>query len=307
MANISIIGSGVNSKMTLAQIHAGMGSFKKDTSTTHSQVALLQQALTSYGFDTQGIDGKYGNNTATAVTKFQKNEGLTADGLFGKKSLAALEDNYIQGHLDPEHCDDEVSGSSNTDKIDATQKASEYKIMEAERVNTYAEAAAKIITFSNSNSSLLTVSQYFQNLDNIAKIPSNTYTKIDCSGFTQQARKAGYHGSTTNFTKECVYYGYIPQLGGTGKLIPGMELYQACRKTENGNLFWTSHIGVYYGLYDFGNGLEPAVYQSASTFGTLRYKYQKNIDAKGKRSGPNLTSMNSKWNYWAWSKFVRKG
>lgn len=307
MGTILITGSGVNSKMTLAKIHAGMGSFKKDTSTIHSQVTMLQQSLTQYGFDTHGADGKYGNNTANAVKQFQKSEGLTADGLFGKKSLAALETNYIQGHLDPEHCKDEVGGSSNVDKIDATKKGSEYKVMKAVRINTYADASEKINAFSNQNTSLLTVSRYLQNLDSIAKISSNTYTKIDCSGYTQQARKAGYHGSTTNFTRECAYYGYIPQLGGIGKLIPDMELYQACRKTENGDLFWTSHIGVYYGLYDFGNGPEPAVYQSASTFGSLRYKYQKDIDSKGNISGPNLTSMNSKWNYWGWSKFIRKG
>lgn len=213
MGTILITGSGVNSKMTLAKIHAGMGSFKKDTSTIHSQVTMLQQSLTQYGFDTHGADGKYGNNTTTVVKQFQKSEGLTADGLFGKKSLAALETNYIQGHLDPEHCEDEVGGSSNVDKIDATKKDSEYKVMKAVRINTYADALAKINAFSNQNTSLLTVSRYLLNLDNIAKISSNTYTKIDCSGYTQQARKAGYHGSTTNFTRECAYYGYIPQLG----------------------------------------------------------------------------------------------
>lgn len=153
----------------------------------------------------------------------------------------------------------------------------------------------------------MTVTQYLNNLDELAKVPSNTYEVMDCSGFTQRARKAGTHGSTTNFTKECAYYGYIPQLGGYSKLIPGMELYQACRKTATGNLFWTSHIGVYFGLFDFGKGPEPAVYQSASLFGTLRYKYTKNVDSKGNRSGGNLTSMNSKWNYWGWSKYVRQG
>ena len=38
---ISISGSGHNSRVNLAMIHAGQGYFTKDTATTHSQVALM--------------------------------------------------------------------------------------------------------------------------------------------------------------------------------------------------------------------------------------------------------------------------
>jgi hypothetical protein len=51
---VEITGSGYNSKVKLYNIHQGNGYFRKDTSTTHSQVKLLQSALTDLGYDTQG-------------------------------------------------------------------------------------------------------------------------------------------------------------------------------------------------------------------------------------------------------------
>ena len=46
---VEITGSGYNSKVKLYNIHQGNGYFRKDTSTTHSQVKLLQSALTDFG------------------------------------------------------------------------------------------------------------------------------------------------------------------------------------------------------------------------------------------------------------------
>ena len=114
MANVSISGSGHNSTITLYAIHQGNGSFRKDTSTTHSQVTLMQQALTNLGYNTQGADGKFGNNTLAAVKAFQSAKGLTVDGYFGKNSLLALE-TAIGGHLDPDNCETSSSGGNNTD------------------------------------------------------------------------------------------------------------------------------------------------------------------------------------------------
>ena len=47
MATITITGNGHNSADTLYKIHQGNCSFKKDTATFHSQVKLMQEALTS--------------------------------------------------------------------------------------------------------------------------------------------------------------------------------------------------------------------------------------------------------------------
>lgn len=55
-----------------------------------AQVKLLQQALTALGYSPGKADGAYGPATTTAVTNFQQAQGLTADGIFGSNTLAAL-------------------------------------------------------------------------------------------------------------------------------------------------------------------------------------------------------------------------
>lgn len=56
-------------------------------------VKEVQQALISLGYDVgkTGADGKFGRNTQKAVKAFQKASGLTADGIVGPKTYAALE------------------------------------------------------------------------------------------------------------------------------------------------------------------------------------------------------------------------
>lgn len=57
---------------------------------TGAQVRALQRALKSLGYPVGTIDGQYGPATKTAVAAFQHAEGLTADGVFGPKTLNAL-------------------------------------------------------------------------------------------------------------------------------------------------------------------------------------------------------------------------
>ena len=42
--------------------------------------------LTLGGYDTGGVDGIFGANTETAVKKFQKDLGLTQDGIVGPET-----------------------------------------------------------------------------------------------------------------------------------------------------------------------------------------------------------------------------
>ena len=54
------------------------------------EVTQIQTKLTELGYFNDKIDGIYGEKTKAAVIKFQQAKGLTADGIAGTKTLAAL-------------------------------------------------------------------------------------------------------------------------------------------------------------------------------------------------------------------------
>ncbi len=53
-------------------------------------VAELQQRLGALGFDTRRVDGIFGDDTSAALSDFQRNVGLTADGILGRSTLDEL-------------------------------------------------------------------------------------------------------------------------------------------------------------------------------------------------------------------------
>ena len=53
-------------------------------------VKQVQTKLKSWGYYSGAIDGIYGSGTENAVKAFQRKNGLTADGIVGKKTAAAL-------------------------------------------------------------------------------------------------------------------------------------------------------------------------------------------------------------------------
>jgi hypothetical protein len=60
-------------------------------------VKKLQRALLRAGFGPGAIDGKYGQGTTQAVMRFQQAHALTADGIAGTKTLAALTNALVTG------------------------------------------------------------------------------------------------------------------------------------------------------------------------------------------------------------------
>lgn len=55
-----------------------------------SEVRQIQTKLKSWGYYTGNVDGIYGTKTVNAVKYFQRRNGLTADGIAGKQTLAAM-------------------------------------------------------------------------------------------------------------------------------------------------------------------------------------------------------------------------
>lgn len=55
-----------------------------------SMVSTIQTKLKRWGYYDGAVDGIYGSRTTAAVKYFQRSNGLTADGICGKRTLAAL-------------------------------------------------------------------------------------------------------------------------------------------------------------------------------------------------------------------------
>ncbi len=61
------------------------------------EVKQIQTKLKSWGYYNGSVDGIFGSKTYEAVKSFQKKNGLTADGIAGPKTLAALGINASNG------------------------------------------------------------------------------------------------------------------------------------------------------------------------------------------------------------------
>ena len=59
-----------------------------------NEVRQIQEKLKRWGYYNGSVDGVYGSKTEAAVKSFQKKNGLTVDGIAGKKTLAAMGINY---------------------------------------------------------------------------------------------------------------------------------------------------------------------------------------------------------------------
>jgi hypothetical protein len=64
---------------------------------TGPQVRVLQRALAHLGYSPGTVDGQYGPSTTQAVKGFQTAHGLTADGVVGPKTIAALKNALTSG------------------------------------------------------------------------------------------------------------------------------------------------------------------------------------------------------------------
>lgn len=80
----------VFSLLTFLVLKESQASALSKFGSTGSEVTQIQQKLSNLGYYNGSIDGVYGSETKRAVTNFQRDYGLTADGIAGSKTLNAL-------------------------------------------------------------------------------------------------------------------------------------------------------------------------------------------------------------------------
>lgn len=79
----------VLSSGTVAPVGTAYAAVLKQGS-SGAQVKTIQQKLKNWGYYKGSVDGIFGSKTKEAVKYFQRKNGLTADGIVGNKTLAAL-------------------------------------------------------------------------------------------------------------------------------------------------------------------------------------------------------------------------
>lgn len=84
-----VIGILIFTSIFSMQISSNVNALSK-VGSTGDEVTAIQTKLSELGYYSGSIDGKYGSGTKNAVVAFQKNKGLTADGIAGDKTLTAL-------------------------------------------------------------------------------------------------------------------------------------------------------------------------------------------------------------------------
>lgn len=58
-------------------------------------VCILQDGLTTLGYNTGGLDGVFGDLTNSAVRNFQSKNGLIVDGLVGNNTWSTLQNQVV--------------------------------------------------------------------------------------------------------------------------------------------------------------------------------------------------------------------
>lgn len=72
-----------------------------DSSSDPYSTSVLQAALTSLGYDSGPIDGRYGRTSKRAIREYQSDAGLTVDARVGPQTWASLQNAACQLPEDP--------------------------------------------------------------------------------------------------------------------------------------------------------------------------------------------------------------
>ena len=166
------------------------------------------------------------------------------------------------------------------DRIDEFGLASRLAVLQKRVVNMFTIALYSVLTQRENEheAEIVTVSEMFENFSIMEKRKTDVSSSNDtgCAMYIRAAITSRlkrhshqiYHaGMQPMFDNDLILQGEISDIGGVEGLMPGMILGSAKNKRNK-----IAHGGVYYGLYDFGDGYVPAVYSfnTSKKYGKLR-------------------------------------
>ena len=166
------------------------------------------------------------------------------------------------------------------DRIDEFGLASRLAVLQKRVVNMFTIALYSVLTQRENEheAEIVTVSEMFENFSIMEKRKTDVsssndtgcamYIRAAITGRLKRHSHQIYHaGMQPMFDNDLILQGEISDIGGVEGLMPGMILGSAKNKRNK-----IAHGGVYYGLYDFGDGYVPAVYSfnTSKKYGKLR-------------------------------------
>ena len=104
---------GADAQVALPELPGSTGLLK--IGSYGAEVSALQSRLITLNFLTGSVDGKYGTQTATAVTRFQRANSLKADGIAGSQTITALysataiSNNPAQPTVPPQSAEEDIT------------------------------------------------------------------------------------------------------------------------------------------------------------------------------------------------------
>lgn len=241
------------------------------------EVKKLQQYLIDSGYDigSYGLDGVYGNDTANAVKKYQKDNGLTVDGIAGNNTLSKMYSTQSQKPQDASGGQKESNKytyNPNTnqaylDALEALKKAQENMPQYSGKYDEQLqEIYDQIVNRKNFTYDLNSDALYQQYKDQYAQM--GQMAMMDTMG-QASAMTGGYGNSYAQGVGQQAYQGYLQQLNDKVPELYGIALDQYNQEGQD-------LLNQYSMIGDLA-GDEYAKYQDALNQYWNQLNYQKQL------------------------------
>ena len=241
------------------------------------EVKKLQQYLIDSGYDigSYGLDGVYGNDTANAVKKYQKDNGLTVDGIAGNNTLSKMYSTQSQKPQDAsggqkennKYTYDPNTNHAYLDALEALKKAQENMPQYSGKWDEQLQAIYdQIVNRKDFTYDLNSDALYQQYKDQYAQM--GQMAMMDTMG-QASAMTGGYGNSYAQGVGQQAYQGYLQQLNDKVPELYGIALDQYNQEGQD-------LLNQYSMIGDLA-GDEYAKYQDAMNQYWNQLNYQKQL------------------------------